>query len=90
MEKILRGKYLIRKSTTSEGNKVITLTGVFHPRNFDINEINDNDEMWVSDLIVSTGGIRYTDPVGIDGGSPEDFLEGNNQSPKCWNNKTSL
>ena len=41
MEKILRGKYLVRKSKLENGTEVVTLTGVFHPQNFNISEIND-------------------------------------------------
>ena len=43
--------------------------------------------MWVSDLEVLSGGIRFTDPHSVDGGSLEDFISGNNQSPKDWKNK---
>jgi len=90
MEKILRGKYLVRKSKLDSGRVALTLTGVFYPENFDISEINDDDEMWVSGIIIPSGGIRYSDPIGLDGGSPEDFLEGENQSPLCWKTKTDL
>ena len=90
MEKILRGKYLVRKSKLENGTEVVTLTGTFHPQNFNISEINDNDEMWVSDIIVSPGGLRFTDPIGTDGGSPEDFLAGDMQSPRNWKTKGSL
>jgi hypothetical protein len=90
MERILRGKYLVRKSKLENGTEVITLSGVFHPQNFNVNEIKDNDEMWVSDIIVSSGGIKFTDPIGSDGGSPEDFISGSNQSPSYWKTKESL
>ena len=90
MERILRGKYLVRKSKLENGNEVITLSGVFHPQNFNVSEIKDNDEMWVSDIIVSSGGIRFTDPNDADGGSPEDFISGINQSPSNWKTKGSL
>jgi hypothetical protein len=90
MERILRGKYLVRKSKLKNGEDVITVTGVFYPQNFNINEIKDDDEMWISDIIVSSGGIRFTDPIGGDGGSPEDFLDGVNQSPSAWKNKGIL
>lgn len=46
--------------------------------------------MWVSDIIVSSGGIRFTDPISIDCGSPEDFISGINQSPSEWKTKSSL
>jgi hypothetical protein len=90
MERILRGKYLVRKSKLENGTEVLVLSGVFHPQNFNLNEIKDNDEMWVSDIIVSSGGIKFTDPIGTDGGSPEDFISGHNQSPLCWETKESL
>ncbi len=91
MERILRGKYLVRKSKLENGEKVLTLSGVFYASNFDINEVNDNDEMWVSDIIIS-GGIRFTDPFGTDAGSPEDFVSGsgNMQSPSNWQTKSNL
>lgn len=91
MEKVLRGKYLVRKAKLTESNNdVLIITGIFFPTNFDINEIKDNDEMWVSDLLVMPGGIKFTDPKGKDGGSPEDFLEGEMTSPSCWKNKKEL
>ena len=89
-EKILRGKYLIRKSKLTDGKQVLTISGVFHPMNFDVNEINNDDEMWVSDIIIADGGIRFSDPEGIDGGSHEDFLAGVNQSPDYWKTKSKL
>lgn len=90
MDKILRGKYLVRKSKLKDGNDVIILTGIFYPQNFEVSEIKNNDEMWVSDIIVVSGGLKFTDPIGIDGGSPEDFLDGNNQSTSNWKTKGKL
>ena len=90
MERILRGKYLVRKAKLENGSEVITLSGVFYPQNFKVDEIKDNDEMWVSDIIISSGGIRFTDPIDTDGGSPEDFISGMNQSPDNWKTKGSL
>lgn len=90
MERILRGKYLVRKAKLENGSEVITLSGVFYPQNFKVDEIKDNDEMWVSDIIISSGGIRFTDPIDIDGGSPEDFISGMNQLPDNWKTKGSL
>lgn len=88
--KILRGKYLVRKSKLKSGEDVVIICGVFYPQNFNIDEIKNNDEMWVSDIQVSDGGIRFTDPTGIDGGSPENFLSGINQSHFNWKTKGSL
>lgn len=91
MEKVVRGKYLVRKTKLANGKDALVITGVFHPMNFDISEIKDNDEMWVSDLQVLQGGLRFTDPVnGIDVGSPEDFIGGSNQMPRDWQNKSKL
>jgi hypothetical protein len=90
MERILRGKFLVRKSKLSDGKEVVILSGIFHPINFEINTINDNDEMWVSDIIVSSAGIRYTDPIGVDGGSPEDFISGVKQLPEDWKTRGHL
>lgn len=91
MEKILRGKYLVRRATLEEtGQKVLIITGIFHPQNFDVDDVKSNDEMWVSDLIVAPGGIRFSDPLGSDGGSPEDFLNGDAQSPRSWKTRESL
>jgi hypothetical protein len=87
--KTLRGKYLVKKSKLSDGTEILTLSGVFIPQNFDLDEINDNDEMWVSDIIIS-GGLKFADPIGGDGGSPEDFLSGLNQSTSDWKTKRKL
>lgn len=90
MERILRGKYLVRKYKTKKGEDVVGIYGTFYP-NFDINTIKNNDEMWVSDIIIGPGGIRFTDPVdGVDGGSPEDFVSGNKQLPRDWKTKSEL
>ena len=90
MEKKLRGKYLVRKSKLSNGTPVVTITGTFYPQNFNIDEIKDNDEMWVSDILVLGGGLRFTDPLGGDSGSPEDFLSGEKQLPSEWKTKEKL
>ena len=85
--KILRGKYLVKRAVLKDGSEVVILSGIFRPINFSINDIKEDDEMWVSDLEVLSGGIRFTDPHSVDGGSLEDFISGNNQSPKDWKNK---
>jgi len=89
MAKTFRGKFLVRIASSQETmKKRVVLCGVFIP-NFDINEINDSDEMWVGDLIVGSGGIRFT---GKDTGgpSPEEFLEGAFMSPSDWKNREQL
>jgi hypothetical protein len=86
--KKLRGKYLVRRTKLVNGAEGLILTGVFYP-DFDINEINENDEMWVSDITIGNG-LRFTDPVKPDAGSPEDFLDGNCMSPKDWKTKSEL
>ena len=91
MEKILRGKYLLRKGTSPTGEQFVTLTGVFKPMNFSLDEIKDNDEMWVSDLVVGPGGIRFHEPInGREQCSPEDFLEGQGQLPRDWKKREPL
>jgi hypothetical protein len=85
MERILRGKCLVRKTTLPNGIEGVTLTGVFFPH--DNLEISDTDEMWVTDLVIS-GGLKFTEP--FNECSPEDFLSGENQLPKQWKNKTNL
>ena len=90
MSKRLRGKCLVRKSKLKDGRDVLVLCGMFIPLNFDIEEISSNDEMWVSDIIIPKGGLKYTDPVSIDDISPEDFLEGAKQSTSNWKTKSSL
>lgn len=90
MEKILRGKYLVRKAKL-ENNKeeVVIICGVFYPTNFNIKDINDKDEMWVSDIMVSSDGVRFTDS--INGGySIEDFINGTSQSSSDWKTKGRL
>lgn len=91
MERILRGKYLVRPSRLPDGTKVLTLTGVFHPTNFNVDDVNGNDEMWVSDIIIS-GGVRFTDSVHTTHSvcSPEEFLSGAHQPPSDFKNKQDL
>ncbi|MDK2772975.1 MAG: hypothetical protein KYX68_12225 [Flavobacterium sp.] len=69
---------------------MIIICGVFHPTNFKVTDINDNDEMWVSDIMVSSNGIRFSDPIGLSEVSPEDFLSGENQLPSNWKTKCRL
>lgn len=83
----LKGKYLVRPSKLEDGSPVLILTGVFYP-NFDISSINENDEMWVSELEVMDGGLRFSGQEGFN--SPEDFLEGKNKHPSQWKNKSKL
>ncbi len=85
----LKGKFLVRKAKMENGEERLILAGTFIP-NFNISEIKSNDEMWVAELKILEGGLRFTNPYTTDGGSPEDFLCGNNQSPKCWKNKSNL
>ena len=85
--KTLRGKYLVRIGKNSSGDKKVIICGVFNPIDFDINTIHDNDEMWISDIIIN-GGIKFSDSK--DTCSPEDFLEGTCQLPDNWKNKEVL
>lgn len=88
--KTLIGKYLVRKSKTTDGKPILIVCGTFLVSSELYNGINDNDEMWVSEITVGEGGIRFIDPIGTDGGSPEDFLEGAMQSPRNWKKKLKL
>jgi len=89
MEKIIRGKYLVRKKKIYNGSDILIVTGVFYPINFNLNEIGDNDEMWISDLMVIDGGLKFSDPIN-NNISPEDFLSGKNQMPISWKIKSKL
>lgn len=89
MAKSFRGKFLVRRATNhSDGKQSVVICGVFKP-NFDINQLNDNDEMWVADLVVGSGGIRFSGKETL-GPSPEDFLEGQCMSPSSWKNRDQL
>jgi len=91
MERKLIGKFLVRRSTTKDGNPVIVLCGTFIPKNFKSDEISDSDEMWLSDITVHEGGARFTKCLnGRDAGSPEDFLSGENQQPEDWKDRGKL
>ena len=90
MERKLKGKFLVRRSTTTNGTPCLTIVGMFFPE-FDINSIEASDEMWVSEITVHSGGVRFFDikeksaPY-----SPEEFLEGRNMSSEDWNKKEIL
>lgn len=89
MAKSFRGKFLVRVASSQETmQKRVVLCGVFVP-NFDIDELNENDEMWVAELSVVSGGIRFTGKE-TGGPSPEDFLEGAFMSPRDWKNREQL
>ena len=86
---ILRGKFLVRIATNGSGKKKIILSGVFDPIDFDIESIDTNDEMWVSDFMALPNGIRFSGK--IKGAlSTEDFLEGVCMSPSDWSKKEEL
>lgn len=85
----LRGKCLIRQVTLSGGDQALMVTGVFHPTNFDVSEIDSNDEMWVADVEFDHGGLRYASSE-ILSISPEDFLSGEGQLPTNWKTKSKL
>jgi hypothetical protein len=90
MDRILRGKFMVRRSKLKKGKNVLIICGVFDPMNFNIEDINTRDEMWVSDIVIS-GGIRFSGNK-IMPSSPEDFLSNENdiQNPKVWENKSEL
>jgi hypothetical protein len=89
MRKSFKGKFLVRKSTLTNGTPVVILCGSFYP-NFDTETLNDDDEMWVAELEVKDGGIRFHEKLGGSQVSPEDFLIGEYQSPDSWKNKEQL
>ncbi len=78
----LKGKYLIRKSKTKKGQKVITITGVFYPDE-DFPELHENDEMWVS-VININGEVKRFKDLRHGYVSPEEFLEGRGMKPEDW------
>ncbi len=93
MEKQLIGKMLIRvkdlKVPLKNGaNKTLTLTGMFIPQNFNIDEI-EGDEMWVAEVVIKQGGKRYTSPKN-NNTSPEDFLSGEGTKNSDWYNISLL
>lgn len=90
MEKMLRGKYLVRKSKLEDGTPVLTLTGTFYPINFPSTDVDDGDEMWISNLIVCSGGVKFSGRVNDVTCSPEDFLEGDSQLSSNWREKDEL
>lgn len=89
--KSIRGKFLVRVGKTSAGEKVIVFSGAAIPLNFSIDEIDDNDEMWVADILI-TDGIRFSEKEkGSDGSlSPEEFIQGKFQHPMYWNKRTTM
>jgi hypothetical protein len=87
--KTIRGKYLVRVASNANGQKKIIICGIFDPIDFDIESIDTRDEMWVSDLLVMNGGVKFTGKC--NGAlSPEDFLEGEFHSPSFWSNREEL
>ena len=89
MERKLRGKCLVNINRLENGEEVLTLTGVFYPVSFNVEDVKDGGEMWVADIIVEEGGIRFTKNESISI-SPEDFLEGESQDSSSWKNKDIL
>lgn len=93
MRKSFKGKFLVRPNKMSNGTPVVVLCGVFLP-NFDTNALSDgngDDEMWVAELEVKDGGLRFHNKVDMNKAlSPEDFLEGEHQSPAQWKDKEQL
>lgn len=87
--KTFKGKFLVRRSALSNKEPVVIICGVFKT-NFDSNILNDDDEMWVAELEVKEGGLRFHNRVSTRQFSPEDFLEGEHQAPSYWQNKDQL
>ncbi len=87
MDIILRGKFLIRRAKTKNGKECLVVTGIAIP-NIPLDNIDPNDEMWATNMVVS-GGRRY---FGKDVGSfsPEDFLEGDYLMTEHWDQSKPL
>lgn len=89
MDREIRGRCLVRKSKLDNGEEVLILCGAFYPQNFDINTIHDGDEMWVLDITINSGGLRFIGSKNVSI-SPEDFLVGEGQMVSNWNKKEKL
>jgi len=88
--KNIRGKFLVKKNILQDGKPCLIITGICIPKNFDIDSISDGDEMWVCDLMVLDGGLRFEGAMGGHGPSPEDFLSGEGQKESSWKIISSL
>lgn len=91
MKHSFRGKFLVRKSKTKNNEEVVVICGVFYPKDLKI-KLNSKDEMWVADIEIKDGGIRFEECNTTSTGarSPEEFLEGESQKPQDWNKKSNL
>ena len=88
MSKSIRGKFLMRRGTLANGEEVLILAGVARPTDFQTGDLDDNDEMWVADVTFEVG-LRFSGRA-HNNLPMEDFLEGEQQSPKCWAKKEQL
>jgi len=86
----LKGKYLIKKTKNKEGEPCFVITGIFYPADFNIDEIEINEEMWVSEITINNGGLRFSEPTQGFAPSPEEFLSGECTSPSSWKTKHLL
>lgn len=95
MNKVIIGKMMVRKTTNQKNEPCLIICGMFKPQNFEMNEISDNDEMWVANLEILPNGLKFTDYINEFGntyglGSPEDFLQGIGTDIKNWKNESEL
>lgn len=82
----LTGKFLIRRSTTSDGKPILVIAGSAFP-DCQIEEFDTRDEMWGAKLLV-VESARFVNSNKLSF-SPEDFLENQSgeASKKNWTRK---
>jgi hypothetical protein len=90
MSYLFRGKFLVRKSKLVNGEDVIIFCGLALPASDQNLVLNSKDEMWVCDIEVKSGGVRFEEFGTTGAGSPEDFLSGMFQSQNEWKKKSEL
>jgi len=91
MNKTIVGKCLVRKGVLNDGEQVLILCGVFFPKDLDLDDIADTEEMWVAPITIHSGGIRCTDiKEHCKHPSPEDFLTGRGMNLGDWNTHTKF
>lgn len=84
MEKMLRGKALIRPFVNPEGVRMFTLTGVFYEKD---SGMPDEEGMIVLNVSLNGEALFYSDGPDV---SPEDFLEGIGQKASKYNESSRI
>lgn len=82
----LTGKFLIRRSMTTDGKPILVIAGSAFP-DCPIEEFDKRDEMWGAKLlVVESARFVNTNELSF---SPEDFLENESEeaSKKNWTRK---